>query len=296
MSQQENIAAIRKVQLYMADHLDLPITLSTLAKVSGYSPYHVAHLFKAMLGIGPLTYLRKLRLTQAALRLRDEAQPILTIAFDFQFDSHEGFTRAFSKQFGISPSSYRETTPPIAHFRPFLLPKEPQGEPFMNPSRTVFVQVIERPQRKVLVCRGKRAEDYFEYCEEVGCDVWGILSSVKEALNEPMGMWLPDHLIKPGTSLYVQGVEVPSDYDKALPEGFEMMELEPCLYLFFQSEPYDDRDYQEAIGQVWDAIDRYRPESFGFRFDRSKGPRIQLEPRGERGYIEARPVVKVSVQ
>ena len=293
MSQQENIEAIRKVQLYMADHLDQPITLSTLAKVSGYSPYHVAHLFRSLLGIGPLTYLRKLRLTEASVRLRDRSEPILTLAFDFQFDSHEGFTRAFSKQFGLSPSAYRETTPPIRHFKPFLLPQGPQGEPIMNPSPTVFTQIIERPQRKAIVCRGKKAEDYFAYCDEVGCDVWGILSSVKEALNEPMGMWLPDHLIKPGTSLYVQGVEVPMDYDKPLPEGFEMMDLEPCLYLFFQGEPYDDCDYQEAIGQVWDAIDRYRPESFGYRFAPFKGPRIQLEPKGERGYIEARPVIKL---
>ncbi|KAF0225787.1 MAG: transcriptional regulator AraC family [Erysipelotrichaceae bacterium] len=293
MSQQENFSAIRKVQEYLQAHLNERITLQSLAKVSGYSPYHCAHLFKATLGMGPLTYLRKLRLTQASLRIRDHQDPILTIAFDFQFDSHEGFTRAFSRQFGMSPKTYRKNSPPISHFHPFLLPKEPQGAPSMKPNQTVFVHAIERPTRKAIVCRGKKAEDYFEYCEEVSGDVWGILSSVKEALNEPMGMWLPPLLIKPGTSLYVQGVEVPLDYDKPLPEGFEMMDLEPCLYLFFQGEPYNDDDYQEAISQIWDAIDAYQPETFGFKFDPTKGPRIQLEPRGERGYIEAKPVIKL---
>lgn len=293
MSQQENLSAIRKVQEYLQAHLNERITLQSLAKVSGYSPYHCAHLFKACLGMGPLTYLRKLRLTEASLRIRDHQDPIVTIAFDFQFDSHEGFTRAFSRQFGMSPKAYRETTPPISHFHPFLLPKEPKGESTMKPTQTVFIQIIERPSRKAIVCRGKKAEDYFEYCEEVSCDVWGILSSVKEALNEPMGMWLPPSLIKPGTSLYVQGVEVPLDYDKPLPEGFEMMDLKPCLYLFFQGEPYDDEEYQEAIGQIWDAIDAYQPETFGYKFAPEEGPRIQLEPRGERGYIEARPVVKL---
>lgn len=293
MSQQENLAAIRKVQLYLQDHLNDPITLNTLAKVSGYSPYHCAHLFKSYLGIGPLSYLRKLRLTEASRRIRDHTEPILTIAFDFQFDSHEGFTRAFSKQFGISPSAYRNNTPPIKHFTPFLLPKEPKGEFTMNPTQTVFVQIIERPQRKVLICRGKSAKDYYEYCEEVSCDVWGILSSVKEGINEPMGMWLPESMIKPGTSLYVQGVDVPADYDKPLPLGFELMDLPPCLYLFFQGEPYDDRDYESAISQIWEAIDRYNPQTIGYRFASDKGPRIQLEPKGERGYIEARPIVKV---
>lgn len=293
MSQQENLAAIRNVQLYLQDHLNEPITLNTLAKVSGYSPYHCAHLFKTYLGMGPLTYLRKLRLTEASRRIRDHEEPILTIAFDFQFDSHEGFTRAFSKQFGISPSAYRQSSPPIRHFHPFLLPNKPHGEKNMTQTQTIFVQIIERPARKALVYRGQKAEDYFAYCEEAGCDVWGILCSVKEALNEPMGMWLPASMIKPGTSLYVQGVEVPDDYHKPIPENFELMDLPACLYLFFQGEPYEDSDFENAISAVWEAIDRYKPETIGYRFAPFAGPRIQFEPRGERGYIEARPIVKI---
>lgn len=293
MSQHENLFAIRKVQTYLNDHLTEDVTLHALARISGYSPYHTAHLFRAYLGMGPLTYLRKLRLTEASRRLRDGQQPVLTIALDFQFDSHEGFTRAFSKQFGISPSRYREETPPIAHFKPFLLPKPAQGELPMTQTKTIFTQIIERPARKVLIRRGIQATEYFAYCDEVGCDVWGILGSVKEALNEPMGLWLPKSLIKPGTSEYVQGVEVPDDYDKPLPKGFELIELKPCLYLFFQGEPYPDEDFGNAIGDVWDAIDRYHPETFGYRFDPESGPRIQLEPRGERGYIEARPIQRL---
>ena len=72
-------------------------------------------------------------------------------------------------------------------------------------SKMVFAQVIDRPERKVLLKRGIQATEYFAYCEEVGCDIWAFLSSVKEALYEPIGMWLPKHLIKPGTSTYVQG-------------------------------------------------------------------------------------------
>ena len=49
-------------------------------------------------------------------------------------------------------------------------------------TKSIFVQVIERPARKLLVKRGRKAEDYFEFCEEVGCDIWGVLCSVKEAL------------------------------------------------------------------------------------------------------------------
>lgn len=66
--------------------------------------------------------------------------------------------------------------------------------------------------------RGVRAEDYFAYCEEVGCDVWGLLTSMKSLCGEPVCLWLPEKLRKPGTSVYVQGVEVPEDYSGPVPE------------------------------------------------------------------------------
>ena len=84
---------------------------------------------------------------------------------------------------------------------------------------TVFVQVIDRPARKLILKRGIKATHYFGYCEEVGCDIWGILCSVKEALYEPIGMWLPKKFQRPGTSVYAQGVEMPADYSGEVPEG-----------------------------------------------------------------------------
>ena len=48
-----------------------------------------------------------------------------------------------------------------------------------------FVQVRNFPKRKLLLKRGVSADDYFSYSNENGCDVWGLLCSVKEALYEP---------------------------------------------------------------------------------------------------------------
>ena len=73
---------------------------------------------------------------------------------------------------------------------------------------TVFVQVLDWPARKMIVRRARKATHYFEYCEELGCDVWDQLAKIKSTLQEPMGMWLPEGLRSPGTSRYVQGVEV----------------------------------------------------------------------------------------
>jgi hypothetical protein len=157
-------------------------------------------------------------------------------------------------------------------------------------TNTVFVQVVERPARKLILKRGIKATHYFEYCEEVGCDVWGMLSSIKEAIYEPAGMWLPSNLIKPGTSKYIQGVEVSLDYSGEIPDGFEIIDLPACKMMVFQGEPYDDEIFGEAIEELWAVMKKYNPQTYGFEWADNDAPRFQLEPQGYRGYIEARPV------
>ena len=121
-----------------------------------------------------------------------------------------------------------------------------EKEDEMKEVKNVFVQVVERPARKVLIKRGKEATEYWKYCEEVGCDVWGLLTSIKSISGEPVCLWLPKKYIAPGTSEYVQGVEVELDYDGEIPEGFEVIEFPSSKFLMFQGEPFEEADFAEA--------------------------------------------------
>jgi AraC family transcriptional regulator len=297
MDHWDNINAVQRMQTYIEAHLNEPITLFMLANAAGYSPWHAAKVFKALTGKSPFEYIRAVRLSRAAVRLRDEGGKIVDVAFDFVFDSHEGFTRAFSRQFGLSPQSYTKHRPPIRLFIPsnvreYFLALQ-KGEFQMSESMqtsTIFVQVVDRPARKLIIKRGFTAADYFAYCEEVGCEVWDVLCGIQQALYEPIGMWLPDNLRTPGTSLYAQGVELTPDYTGPVPEGFELIDLPPCKMMIFQGQPYDDAHFQEAIGSFWETIKSYKPEIYGFRWADEDGPRFQLAPQGYRGYIEGRPV------
>ena len=289
--------AVERMQEYIDTHLREKITLKQLADAAGYSPWHSARMFKELIGRTPFDYIRALRLSKAALTLRDEEYKVIDVAFDFVFDSHEGFTRAFSKEFGMSPKKYSQKFPPIQLFMPIRILDSylilNKGEITMSEKKeikTVFVQIVERPARKVLMKRGYKATDYFAYCEEVGCDIWSLLSSVKEALYEPIGMWLPKHLIKEGTSQYVQGVELPLDYSNIIPYGYELIELPPCKMMVFQGEPYQDENFMFEIGEIWNTIEKYDPTIYGFEWAPEEAPRFQLVPMGYRGYIEARPV------
>jgi hypothetical protein len=238
-----------------------------------------------------------LRLSRAAVKLRDEKIRVIDVALDFVFDSHEGFTRAFSKQFGVTPKYYSKNGLPLKLFMPesvrdYYL-KLQKGEDNMcknTDTNTVFTQVVDRPARKLILKRGVKATHYYEYCEEVGCDVWEVLTGVKEAIYEPIGMWLPENMRKPDTSEYAQGVEVPVDYAGKVPEGFELIELAPCKIMVFQGQPYQDEKFEEAIGELWEVMKKYDPQLYGFKWADEDGPRFQLIPMGYRGYIEARPV------
>lgn len=287
----EQVLAVQRMQDYIEDNLDQEITMADLARASLFSPWHSYRLFKAYTGLTPTEYIRRLRLSKSALRLKNQDCRVIDVAYELGFGSVDGYQRAFNREFGCNPGEYAKEPVPIMLFVPYgvkfrELRKDVRD---MENVQSVFIQVIKKPERKVIIMRGVKAEDYFAYCEEVGCDVWGMLTSMDSLCGEPVCLWLPEAYKKPNTSTYVQGVEVPSDYTGPVPQGFDVITLPEAEYLMFQGEPFKEEDYCEAIVGVQHAIEHYDPSVIGYEWDDSN-PSIQLEPRGERGYIELRGV------
>ncbi|MCR5250375.1 MAG: AraC family transcriptional regulator [Lachnospiraceae bacterium] len=291
----EQREAVRKMQDYIREHVQEDITIEDLAEVSAFSTWHARRLFQKYLNMSPAVYIRRLKLSKSALKLRDEQVTVLDVAMDLGFGSVDGYQRAFRKEFGCNPKEYSSSPVPVWLFTPSLIENKSAKERNVSKMsenkeiRTVFIQVIEKPARKAIIKRGIKANEYFSYCEEVGCDVWGLLTSIRSISGEPVCMWLPKHLRKPVTNEYVQGVEVESDFKGSIPEGFEIIDLPAAKYLLFRGEPFADEDYEQAIREIWDAEKKYDPAFIGYEWD-DENPRIQLEPRGKRGYIELVPV------
>lgn len=283
--------AVQRMQDYILEHIAEEITLAHLAKAASFSPWYAHRLFKEFTGASPAEYIRKVRLSEAAKHLKSERCRITDIAMELGFESVDGFTRAFVREFGITPREYKLHPVPITLFIPYGVKfKELMKENIsMESVRNVFIQVVRKPERKVIIKRGVKAAEYFDYCNEVGCDVWGMLTSMDSLCGEPVCLWLPEKYIAPNTSKYVQGVEVDADFAGAIPEGFDIITLPACEYLMFQGEPFAEEDYCEAITAVQQAMDKYEPSVICYEWD-DENPRIQLEPRGERGYIELKAV------
>ena len=292
----EQILAVQKMQDYIEAHLTEEITLAALADICSFSPWYAHRLFREHTGYAPAEYIRRMRLARSALRLKTERAKIIDVAFDLGFASVDGYTRAFRKEFGINPGEYAKSPVPVKLFVAYGVKFKELRKEFsvVVTTKNVFIQVIHKPRRKVVIKRGKNADNYFDYCGEVGCDVSGTLLSMDSLCGEPVCLWLPEQYKLPETSTYVQGVEVAEDYDGVIPEGFDVINLCETDYLMFQGEPFDEEDYCNAIFAVQTAMDRYEPSVIGYCWD-DLNPRIQLEPRGERGYIEMRAVHKEQV-
>ncbi|MDE7107389.1 MAG: helix-turn-helix domain-containing protein [Clostridiales bacterium] len=275
------------MQEYIAEHLSEEITLADLAKAAMFSPWYARRIFLEHTGLTPSDYIRRLRLRHSALRLRDEKVNVSDVALDLGFGSVDGYTRAFAREFGCNPKQYALNPTPLALFNPYGVKYKyiARSKQTMPNTKNIFIKVVFKPERKVILKRGKTATEYWTYCNEVGCDVWGTLSSIKSLSGEPVCLWLPDKYIKAGTSQYVQGVEVASDYKGAIPDGFDVITLPAATYLMFQGEPFAEEDFGTAIQEVQEAIKKYDPSTIGYKWD-NQNPRIQLEPIGTRGYIE----------
>ena len=248
MNDWDRINAVQRMQEYILSHIGGEITLRGLGHASGYSPYHSVRLFKSLTGNPPFEYIRALRLTNAAQKLVKSDEKVVDVALEGGFESHDGFTRAFYRQFDITPIKYRNQKPPVSYFVHYpvrsyyrMIAKSPEDErsntPMKRISAAVTVTPVNRPARKLILLRSRNAVDYLSYSNEMGCGWEGLLNSIPERFENAALLTLPARLIRDGASSCAAGVEVPEDYSKPLPEGYEAGGLPPSGMLYFQGVP-----------------------------------------------------------
>jgi len=300
MEYMDRVNAVNQMQEHIVANLD-DVTLNSLCAAVGYSKFHAIRMFNEVAGKTPGEYIRALRLTRAAEELRDSGGKIIDTALASGYDSHDGFTRAFKRQFNITPERYSREKPAVSYFihNPvksyyYLL----NGEKEMNNEkvpRTVTVTAVERPARKLILLRAEKTTggDYFAFCEERDCDWEGILNSIPEKFAPAALLTLPQALVTMGSSDTAAGVEVPADYSKPIPDGYDIIDLQPCTMLFFNGAPYDnEEDFCIAIDIVWEAVDNYNPEMYGWQTASELAPRFNFGADEKQGARMAIPVTK----
>lgn len=101
------VQRINKVVAYINNHLDETLDLKTLANEAALSDFHFHRIFKALKGEAIGGYITRLRLEATARLLLYTALTIEEIAFNIGYETPASLSKAFKKQYGISPTEYR---------------------------------------------------------------------------------------------------------------------------------------------------------------------------------------------
>jgi AraC-like DNA-binding protein len=83
-------------------------TVESLASEIGMSRTRFAHRFKELIQMGPMAYLFEWRLQKSLQLLESSTLNVQQIALETGYKSSAAFSRAFSGQFGCTPSEYRQ--------------------------------------------------------------------------------------------------------------------------------------------------------------------------------------------
>ncbi|KAA3655919.1 MAG: helix-turn-helix domain-containing protein [Chloroflexi bacterium] len=101
---------------FIETHLQDEMTLADVADAVSYSLYHFSRVFSATVHHTPYDYLMRRRLSESSRDLLESDKKVVDIAFDYQFNNAETYSRAFKRLFHILPSQWRKQSQP-EHWR-----------------------------------------------------------------------------------------------------------------------------------------------------------------------------------
>ncbi|MGO3608120.1 MAG: helix-turn-helix transcriptional regulator [Enterococcus sp.] len=298
---------------------DEALTLRRLSRKMGYSEFYTTRKFKEISGMPFRDYLRQRKLAFALKEVRDNEKSFLDIAFDYGFSSHEAFTRAFKRMYGVAPSEYRKQPRPVVlrtKINPFDRYFLGLGEIGMVKStediKTYFVTI---PAHKFLHIKNNESNGYWDFWQKQSqipgqdCDtISGLLDSIKGKLDDKGGNKAdsssgqamayisdPDGRLCDWGFLRSEcyGVRLPMDYQGEVPEQMIMLDVPEAEYLVFEHGPFDyEQENRSVEEEVEKAMKDFDFSATDYHYDTTPGRVIYFYHDPERFWKYVRPVVK----
>ena len=290
--------SITEIDRCIRQKQDERMTLEKIAGQAGYSVFWFSRKFREIAGISFRDYLRFRRLAFAVQEIRDTDKSLLDIAVDYGFSSHEAFTHAFRKAYGITPSQYRKNPCPLVLrtlLRPFdcyMIGKEHTD--MTEIANTVKTYFITLPAHKFLHIRNLESIGYFDFWEKQShipgqdCEtICGLLDSIPDKLDD-MGTgdlssgsgqlmaWQNDaagRICSWGIPLAeCYGVRLPVDYDGPVPEQMLLVDVPEGEYIVFEHGPFDYETQAAAVeAKIEQAMKDFDYNASGYQLDTAPG-------------------------
>ncbi len=100
--------AVKRAKEYLQAHYAQEVSLQELAGMVNLSPFHLAHVFRQVVGLPPHVYQIQLRLARARTLLA-QGYGVGYVASETGFCDQSHFTQQFKRRYLVTPGSYRQT-------------------------------------------------------------------------------------------------------------------------------------------------------------------------------------------
>lgn len=99
---------LKRVIKFIEENFTFDISREGLAAAVGMNPNYMGSMFRVFTGMKISQYINKLRIENAAARLKDKEEKVLDIALSVGFESLSTFNRAFKAVMNTTPTEYRD--------------------------------------------------------------------------------------------------------------------------------------------------------------------------------------------
>lgn len=219
---------------FMERNLTRDIALEEIAASAGLSLPHLYRIFPVFAGCTPGQYIRRRRLSEAAELLGAQGSVgMIDVALDYQFESQEGFIRAFKAMFEVTPGEYRRNPVAIPLYRRAnIIQPQKEGIVIMQP------QIVKKQFNLIgLECEIDLNSDFSSQLAALTDALLMRVGEIPALLPPPhiVNMWYPKFEdgasdAEPATCFFT-GVEAAPD--APLPEGFIGKRLPESLFAVF---------------------------------------------------------------
>lgn len=103
----DSLISMNHAMEYLEEHLTEDIDYGKISQIAQCSEYHFKRMFSFLAGVSLSEYIRRRRLTLAALDLKDKNMKIIDTAVKYGYNSADAFSRAFYHMHGVLPSEAR---------------------------------------------------------------------------------------------------------------------------------------------------------------------------------------------
>lgn len=117
---------------YIEEHILEEPDLDKLGRLAGCSAHHFQRIFTYIGGITLTEYIRKRRMSLAAVDLKDENSKVIDVSVKYGYDSPTAFTRAFVAVHGVTPTRARANEISLKAFPPIVFQMTVRGAQEMN--------------------------------------------------------------------------------------------------------------------------------------------------------------------